>query len=284
VADHIAIPRITSMLDNAHAGGRESQVSKDRFRNFVQGAPPAQPHLPLTHLTDAYRFENARLSDELQPRGCKVFGEPLLYLFYGRPSYRVHPDEQASGLEHYLPVCLLFKNEGMPPPKRVFPFDSGAFAAGRYADAVHRDMALEDFCLEADPNTPGRVISLFFGSVEAYCLANPVTGVPLPVTEFEARSYAALVASQLRSNTDDRGSAIELQIDASLRLSAYAEAVVAPGPLLDDPDVRAFLEAHGIERLPYEQLGRQRPSDFVSDLFRICREYYRRRGLLPSVP
>ena len=169
----------------------------------------------------------------------------------------------------------------MPLPKRVFPFDSGAFAAGRYADAVHRDMVLEDFCLEADPNTPGRVISLFFGSVEAYCLANPTSGAPLPVTEFEAQSYAALVASQLRSNTDDRGSAIELQIDVPLNLSTCAEAVVAPGPLLDDPKIRAFLEAHGIERLPYEQLGRQRPSDFVSDLFRICREVLSTAGLPP---
>ena len=81
---------------------------KTRFKNFVQAVPPAQPLLPLTHLTDAYRFEKAHQTDELQPRDCKVFGEPLLYLFYGRPSYRVHPDEQPSGLAHYLPVCVTF--------------------------------------------------------------------------------------------------------------------------------------------------------------------------------
>ena len=148
-------------------------MPKDRLKRLVRAAPSAEPLLPLTHLTDAYRFENARLSDELQPRGCKVFGEPLLYLFYGRPSYRVHADEEPSGLEHYLPVCILFRNCDVPSPKRVFPFDSGAFAAGRYGDAMHRDMELEDFCLEAHPSTPGRIISLFFGSIEAYLSSEP---------------------------------------------------------------------------------------------------------------
>jgi hypothetical protein len=259
-------------------------MPKGRFKRFVQTVEPAEPSLPLTHLTDAYRFEETRLSDGLQPRVCKVFGEPLLYLFYGRPSYRVHLDEEPTGLDHYLPVCILFRNASMPSPKRIFPFDSGAFYKGLYSNAVHRDMGLDDFSLEAHPSTPGRIVSLFFGSVEAYFLASPTPVSTLPVTEFEARSYAALIASQLRSNTDDRGSAIELQIDVEVRLSDCAEAVVAPGPLLDSPDIKRFLHAHGIEPLPYEQLGRQRPADFVSNLFRICREYYVRRGLLTKAP
>ena len=238
----------------------------------------------MTHLTDAYRFVDAHLSNELQPRAYKVFGEPLIYLFYGRPSYRVHATEEPSSLRHYLPVCILFRNDGMPAPTRVFPFDSGAFCAGHYAGAVHCDMELEDFGLEAHPSTPGRVISLFFGSVEAYYLASPAADASPPTTQFEAQSYAALIASQVRSNTDDRGSAIEIQTRVPLRLSACAEAVVAPGPLLDDPDIRTFLQRHAIQPLPYDQLGRQRPSDFVSDIFRICREYYRSRGLLPSAP
>lgn len=259
-------------------------MSKNRFKYFVESSPSAPPALPLTHVTDAYRFENARLSDELQPRTCKVFGESLLYLFYGRPSYRVHPDEESSGLEHYLPVCLLFKNKNLPAPKRIFPFDTGAFAAGRYSSAMHRDMDLQGFCLEADLSTPGRVISLFFGSVEDYYFMRPIPSSRLPVTQFEARSYAALVASQLRSNTDDRGSAVEVQFDTPLSVSRYVEAIVAPGPLLDDAQVQDFLKKNNIEPLPYEQLGRQRPSDFVSDIFRICREYYRRKKLLPFTP
>ena len=257
-------------------------MPKDRFRRLVNSAVPAVPPLPLTHVTDAYYFEDARLVDELRPSDCKVFGEPLLYLFYGRPSYRVNPDEEPSGLGHYLPVCILLRAGGMAAPKRVFPFDSGAFAAGRYKAAMHRAMKLDDFSLETDPNTPGRVITLFFGSVEDYFIANPTTHPSLPATQFEAQSYAALIQSKLPSAIDDRGSAIELQMDVPVRLSTFAEAVVAPGPILDVLDVMAFLNAHGIEPIPYDQLGRQRPSDLVSNIFHICRDYYRRRGLLPS--
>jgi hypothetical protein len=147
-------------------------MPKNRFGKLISQQKVAKPPLPLVHSTDVYRFRNALDDGELQPRACTVFvGEPLLYFFYGRPSYRVSSDQDAASLDHYLPVCLLFRSGSITPIKRVFPFDSGGFAKALYADAMHVDMKLEDFLLESDPETPGRVISLFFESVEQYLRA-----------------------------------------------------------------------------------------------------------------
>ena len=220
-------------------------------------------------------------SGSLVPREDKVFRpDHLVYFFYGRPSYRVHMDEHPSGLSHYLPVCIIFRPTGLPTPKRVFPFDTGAFHAGLYSNAMHQDMSIADFGLDPDLTSAGKLVSLFFESAKDYLEAKPRTSVPIASTDFEAHSFHALIAQQTRSNADDRVSAVELQFDCPISLASHAQAIVAPGPLLDSPIVKASLARMTIEPLPYEQLGRHRPSDHVAGLFQICFEYYRRSGIL----
>jgi hypothetical protein len=141
----------------------------------------------------------------LEPRPCDVFvGEPLLYFFYGRPSYRANSDEPPTSLEHYLPVCLLFKNAAVRPIKRVFPFDSGGFKKEFYASAFHKDMRLDDFGLDPDPSTPGRVVSLFFESTDAYLRARAISSIKVDPTELEAASYHALISQRLSNAMDNR--------------------------------------------------------------------------------
>jgi len=81
-----------------------------RLRKLVAKAPPAEPQLPLVHSTDGYLFTNALFGWAREPQPCHVFdGEPLLYTFYGRPSFRPNAGELATTMDHYLPVCLIFK-------------------------------------------------------------------------------------------------------------------------------------------------------------------------------
>jgi hypothetical protein len=225
---------------------------------------------------------NALEDGELVPQPCNVFiGEPLLYFFYGRPSYRVNSDEAPTSLEHYLPVCLLFRSTAVRPIKRVFPFDSGAFDQELYANALHRDMKLDDFGLQPDPSTPGRLISLFFGSVESYLRARPAPNVQLDPANLEAISYQALIGQRLSNSADNRVSGIELQLEGGLKFEKNVEAVILPGTLLDSPNVREKLKAARISPLPYSQIDRQRPSEYVTRIFDTCYEYYRKIGLLP---
>ena len=256
-------------------------MARHRLRALVAKQAEAKPPLPYVHTTDVYRFINALDDGLLVPRPCTVFvGEPLLYFFYGRPSYRVNANELPSALSHYLPVCLLFRNGSVRPIKRVFPFDTGGFATDLYADAFHKDMNLEDFGLAPDPATPGRVISLFFGSAEDYLLARPLSSVPVAPTELEALSYHALISQRLSNNLDNRVSGIEIQFEGNLPLTGNIEAVVAPGPILDDDQIRGKLVSARATAIPYPQIDRQRPSEYVTKVFDLCAEYYRRIRLI----
>lgn len=257
-------------------------MPRQRFRQLVSTQPEAQPRLPLIHGTDVYRFVDALTDGSLTPRPCNVFaGEPLLYFFYGRPSYRANSDEFPTSLDHYLPVCLLFRSAAVQPIKRVFPFDSGAFHNSLYSNALHRDMHLSDFGLEPDPATPGKVISLFFGSVADYLNAHPLPSISIDRTDLEAASYHALISQRLSNSVDNRVSGIEVQLEGALQLSNNVEAVIAPGPLLESPFVTTRLMAAKILPLPYPQIDRQRPSEYVTKLFDVCLEYYKR---IPPTP
>jgi hypothetical protein len=178
---------------------------KSRFRAFVKNAPEAKPRLPLVHSTDTYLFEDALQDGEIRPQTCNVFtGEALTYFFYGRPSFRPNADANPSGLVHYFPVCLLFDPNQVTSLKRVFPFDSGAFHHGFYGAYLHKKMKLGDFGLEPDLATPGKLISLFFGSVPSYLTGRSVSGLKFDPSEFEAASYAALVGSRESNAIDNR--------------------------------------------------------------------------------
>lgn len=258
-------------------------MARTRFRRLIRTQSVTTPSLPLIHGTDVYRFVNAMEDGKLRPRPCNVFvGELLLYFFYGRPSYRVNSSEPATSLDHYLPVCLLFKNDTIRPIKRIFPFDSGGFNQEFYADAFHRDMKLEDFGLEPDPTTPGRVVSLFFGSDESYLKARPISTLTADPTELEAVSYHALISQRLSNTLDNRVSGIEIQFEGSLALDGNVEAAILPDSLLSSPTLAGALKAKGIAPLPYAQVDRQRPSEYVTKIFDLCFEYYRRVGLLNS--
>ncbi|WP_145984275.1 hypothetical protein [Bradyrhizobium nitroreducens] len=256
-------------------------MPRQRLRNLIQKQPAATPYLPLVHTTDVYRMTNVLEDGVLEPRECDVFkGEPLLYFFYGRPSYRINSNEGATGLDHYLPVCILFRSNAVAPIKRIFPFDSGGFHRALYADAFHKDMRLDDFGLEPNTDTPGRVISLFFESADAYLRARSAPAVSLDPSELEAKSYLALISQRLSNTMDNRVSGIELQFEGPLAIDGAIEAIILPDTLYCSPFIQSKLTRSKIEALPYPQIDRQRPSEYVTKIFDLCFEYYRRSGLM----
>jgi hypothetical protein len=153
--------------------------------------------------------------------------EPLLYLFYGRPAYRVNSQRLSSAIDAYAPVCLVLRPDCVASPKRIFPFDSGAFHGERFVEAMHRKMLLEDFALDPDLQGPLKLIGLFFGNHDRYYRNVPFQDVAIPPLSFEALSYHILITSRHENAFDERISAIELQSDQDLDLLVAAEAIVA---------------------------------------------------------
>jgi hypothetical protein len=81
-----------------------------RFDDFLSTYSGELPELPLVHNTSCSQLEQILTTGILEPRDCSVFGEPLIYFFYGRPVYRsrkhgTSPDTRFD----YCPVCLVFK-------------------------------------------------------------------------------------------------------------------------------------------------------------------------------
>lgn len=256
---------------------------KTRFRDFVATESPATPNLPLVHNTDMYRFLNALEEGQLTPTPCNVFtGESLIYFFYGRPSFRPNAEEPPTGLHHYFPVCLIMRPDTVIPIKRIFPFDSGAFANHMYDTYLHHDMSLADFGLDPHPSTPGRVVQMFFGEAPSYLLANAKSGLALPPEQLEASSYTALISAQDANAIDSRGSGIEVQTDQAVELQDQVAAIVLPNTFLDGGGTLEKLSELGVDAIPYRPISRSRPSEYFSEITNLCYNYYIASKLLPE--
>ncbi|MFA1676271.1 hypothetical protein ACDY97_26895 [Rhizobium mongolense] len=256
---------------------------KARLRKLVARSEPARPKLPLVHSTDAYTLADALEDGSLEPRACDVFiGEALIYTFYGRPSFRPNMSEPATSLDHYLPVCLIFKSSFAQDIKRVFPFDTGAFANDYYRTFMHKRMALGDFALEADLDTPGRAITTFFGSARNYLHAVPDTKMQFDPAQFEARSYAALIDAKDSNAMDSRGSGIEVQIADPISIGKWVEAAVVPSTFVQSETGDALRQLN-IEILPYNVYSRMKPNEYTSTVTDACLTYYAQKGMLQEI-
>lgn len=254
---------------------------KDRFRKLVSTQAELAPRLPLVHTTDTYLFVESTMDGSLAPQPCHVFGgEMLLYLFYGRPAYRVNASEEATGLSHYLPVCLIFPTTLPIDIERVVPFDSGSYAGRISKSFTHRRMELEDFFLDPDPSTPGRLLGLFYNSTAAYFDGSAAPPVDLAASEFEAKAYDALIRDPSSNTRDNRGSTVEVQTKSPIPISSAIAAIV-PTSFADDSVISRYLVDRGIEILPYRQYDRMTSSEYVSQLFDIARAYYQQASLIP---
>lgn len=251
-----------------------------RLGRLVREAQPVAPLLPFVHNTDAFQFVDIVETGVLEPQPCTVFtGEALTYFFYARPAFRPDVNEEATALEHYFPVCLIFKHEAITEIRRVFPFDSGAFQGGLYGAFMHRRMKLGDFALEAETSTPARMVGRFFGTNEAYLFSRDPLDKDIPADHLEARSYAALAGAKGGNAIDSRGSGVEIQTSEPISLQGMLDAVVLPLSFVETQTGRSLRDA-GVDLLPYNTMGRTRPSECMGSITDICAAFYARRDLI----
>lgn len=261
----------------------ELDGGRTRFRELVAGALEAKPTLPLVHGSDAYKFSNALADGELKPHACDTFnGEPLLYFFYGRPSYRANAEAEPTSLTHYMPILFILKTDLASGARRIFPFDSGAFSRGFYSTHLHQQMTIGDFGLDVGTSTPGKLISAFFGNPAAYLRAEPTASLDVPPEQMEAISYKSIIASRDANSLDSRGAAIELQTASPVSLTDHVQAVILPASFIDKGTTSTKLKALGIQPIPYMVHGRTRPSEYVTTITDLCYRYYVEIGLFKS--
>lgn len=209
----------------------------NKFSRFVANSPECTPPLPLTHTCDANAFLNILDKKQITTEICDVFGEPLIYFFYGRPAYKPKAMQQAPSVESSMPCSIVLKPDAISTPKRIAPFDTGAHKNGLYKNHVHPNMKIDEFLIAPYLEMPRRVVNTFFGSNKKYYRGKPRDRgeLNIPAALEAARSYYDLISN--KTIADDRRSTIEIQLDRSLQLNDKVLLVVLPADYFDDSDI-----------------------------------------------
>jgi hypothetical protein len=233
--------------------------------------------LPLVHTAPAYFIQKIIQSGAIHPKPCDVYsGESLSYFFVGRPAYK----SVGRDVMHWeLPSCVIVDFEAINP-KRIYPFDSGAFKKGflpKYASM----MDIEDFNMTDVPEATSRYIGTFFGSSMNYFMQEPQPketllkrhGI-LP-TEGSLHALISLISGErIKNNLDERRSAIEYQSDESIYLKdGSIKAVILPMQYLEDRKFIKSIESQSIQVITYRQFPIN--SDFFyNSLYEKCLAFY----------
>ncbi len=219
--------------------------------------------LPLVHTSRCEWASSFLATPELHPRLCPVYGENLLYLFYGRPAYRIR--ERGRHEIAYCPICFILKlNRHLLGLKRVMPLDSGGAFEGRFAPHIeaHEKDLLE---LDASINSARKLVDVFYKDNRTYLL-----GQCRPLSEFVGASpdlvkkYVNMLHDVEVSRADDRRSAVEFQATTTVVLKDDVQAVVLPEALLDDHGLkRAILEDWNALPITYPVFQATSPSEYA---------------------
>jgi hypothetical protein len=240
-----SILRLLALLPYRELGSKAMSCLSDFLsRNTV--APGGS--LPLIHTTPAFHLREIRDGNKLIATECDVFKpDKLLYLFVGRPAYKYQHD--GSEAEYWeLPCCFIFEFSSIKDISRVFPFDSGAFNAGKYPPFINQ-LNRDDFEASEATEPVERIIGAFFGDTKSYFSLNCKdkrsfeTEFSLGVFDAEIRALHRLAIEKAPSSFDDRRFSVEMQstIDIDLRVTKPL-AVVAPMCYFDDADFRSHVE------------------------------------------
>ena len=208
-------------------------------RNTIKPAS----ELPIVHTTAAYFLRKIQAANAIVPQDCEVFGGKLSYFFFARPAYKIRGDgNQVSEWE--LPACFIFDYQVVSKPKRVFPFDSGAFRSGRVPNYI-KMMPVEDFDVASVPQAAPRIVGAYFADAKSY-----FDGKAKGTTEFQAefspgvfdaeeKALHRLAVADCTLSLDDRKITVEIQSDLSIDLQVKKPlAVVVPLPYLEDAAFR----------------------------------------------
>ena len=257
-----------------------------RFNEFVKSSGPLSPSLPLFHTCEGYSFRGIVESKQLHTAPCKFFnGENLLFMFYGRPSYRLEDiakgeETKATKLSFFFPVCIMVKPDSVPTPKRIAPFDTGAFKRKLFAEHMHPKMNCNDFLLDPTLDMPNRLASRFYGSNQSYFNGVPLS-IEIPPIEFEAISYFNLINSDASGEYDDRNATVEIQSESNLILDSNAVLlIVMPTIYWQDMEFGKAIRAAWHTDVRTYSIHRGHPNEYVQLIYREVEEYLKEKSYL----
>ena len=251
------------------------------FAKSLDGSAPAEPELPLIHTTTSRRLATIAESGILSPRPCAIFREPILYLFYGRPSYRDTNSLPQRDIS-FCPVCFIFRPETVSRRlARIYPFDTGASVDEKYKPEINPDEALKKYVLLPSILSAQQVIEKFFDTNKQYIFVTPKESIDFATDDETSKKFYELITDGGAPECDDRKSAIECQSLEDVNLNTDLMAVIMPLPFLDDNNIRTTLlhewRAHPLTYVTYNGI---RPSEYHVEVRECLRVYLKNWGMI----
>jgi len=186
-------------------------------------------------------------------------------------------------------VCFILKPDVIPAAKRVFPFDTGAFASGRFDDFRHSNQCLEDYIIDPAPSpgfsvpipeAPARLVSAFYGNNSGYYQGKPKDSLGIPALDFEVESFFDLIGNNGQTKYDDRRCAIEIQVDTPLPVDkSNVLGLVVPNILVQDTEAQTALSdicPNIISYMSYHSV----PAEYTVLVMNIVQQYFSDQGWL----
>lgn len=236
--------------------------------------------LPLVHTSRSEHLLSVASTHTLNTRPCSVYGESLLYMFYGRPAYRSNAGRDPGSPTTLCPACFVFKpNTCAQHIKRILVCDSGGVVDNFFKPELSKS-DLVDLELAPHINSARKTAHLFFNSNRQYFFGNAINGRIFNAGSIEHRFYQ-LLCRQGVTLFDDRRSTIEIQLDRLVLLHNKLLCIILPREFLDKNIIRnAIMYQWRCDALPYDTHSATSPSEYYSVIRHIAQEYLEKAGYI----
>jgi hypothetical protein len=269
---------------------RENTTTAQKELQDISESTQATPFLPLVHVTSAASARDILLSGQIIQKQCKVFKKDLVYSFIARPDYHLKDGDEEQSAISYFPCAFILNPHKIPPPKHVYPFDTGAGFSGYFNSSHDKYVLLDDYQLKPTLEAAHKHIAFFFDSNDNYLTGDFKHEIEktTPSHQTTILSYLKIMESgvQMRHANfpDTRSKAVEVSFDSHIDVKAHVEAVVLPKQLLEDLGVKnqALLNAipFGVDILDYNWESNRKPDDFMATLRQLAYDYYKAKGYM----
>lgn len=258
-----------------------------RFSAFISDQSGVAGTLPMIHTTRAYLFDQMVEGDLIKARHCDLFDEDLVYLFYGRPAYRVRKDQDCY-FEFDWPVVFIMDPDCMEEVARIHPFDTGAFKRGYYTRYFDRESDVSDFDVGHDFSMVSKLVGAFFVNNKEYLLGSSRKNVDIPPRNFEVSSVYELAKApgikipiDGKVTLDERSSSVEVQVRKAISIPDRLLAIILPETYLGMEDVReAISRWKPKDIITYPAFNNMSSDSWIGVLYQKVYEFYLSIGVI----
>jgi hypothetical protein len=254
--------------------------------NSIEPKPGVTPvslslSLPFFHTCKGKDFRKIFTSKQLSTSDCPEFKEKLLYLFYGKPAYRVSSNGYTSRDIGRFPVCFIVNNQSLQGVKRVFPFDTGALIHSLLKDVCGDETNPAKYELGTDIDTVKKFVCFLYGSDKNYFNCTPrIKAEDVASFSFELQHILSLATESSDKQWDNRAYTIETQCCANIGLTKERiSAIILPSSYMNSTEIVDFLFNEGIEAITYST-ERTDPGHMSTHLMGLAQQYLEKKGVL----